>query len=119
MLFIYFFVVEKKMDLTCFEKYINFQDIDESELKFAINYICGNLNANYTLNYPYWYDMYSYTAKNLIVLNHRKYEEGNSNPKTKLGECVCQDKVINFLQNSNKKCFCDSGCSSLRFNTLF
>ena len=107
------------MDLTCFEKYINFQDIDESELKFAINYICGNLNANYTLNYCYWYDMYSYSTKNRIVLNHKKYEQGKLNPVTKLGECVCQDKVINFLQNSNKKCFCNNGCSSLRFNTLF
>ena len=95
-------------DLACFEKYANFKLVNENELNFAINYICGNLNANYTLNYPYWYDMYSYSTKNLMVLRHRKDEEGVLSPTTKLDECVCLGKVINFLENANKKCFCDT-----------
>ena len=105
-------------NLDCFKKYSNFEPVNETELKFTVNYICGNLNANYTLNYPYWYDMYSYTSKNLIVLR-RKKEKGIQNPLTKLGECVCQDKVINFLENEGKKCFCNNGCSSVYFKVVF
>ena len=78
----------------------------------------GNLNADYTLNYPYWYDMYSYTSKNLIVLRKRK-EKGALKPLTELGECVCQGKVINFLKNTDKKCFCNEGCASVRFKAVF
>ena len=107
-------MVDQKNDLQCFEKYSNFQLVDEDELKLAINYICGNLNANYTMNYPYWYDMYSYTSKNLMVLRKRK--EKHENPLTSLGECVCQDKIINFL--TNKKCFCKEGCASVYFKVV-
>ena len=35
-------------DLDCFEKYSNFEVANEIKLKYAINYICGNLNSNYT-----------------------------------------------------------------------
>ena len=104
-------------DLHCFQRYSNFELINEDELKSAINYICGNLNADYTLNYPYWYDMYTYTAKNLIVLRKRK--EKGQDLLTKLGDCVCQGKVINFLKNTDKKCFCNEGCASVRFKAVF
>ena len=102
----------------CFQKYSNFELINETELKFAINYICGNLNANYTLNYSYWYDMYSYTAKNLMVLRKKK-EKKQEDLLTTLGECICQNKVINFLKNTDKKCFCNEGCASVRFKAVF
>ena len=105
-------------ELDCFERYSNLESINETELKYVVNYICGNLNADYTLNYRYWYDMYSYTSKNFIVLRHRK-EKGNLNPLTKLGECVCQNKVINFLKNSDKKCFCNDGCASVYYKVVF
>ena len=104
-------------DLHCFEKYENFEYVNEIELKHVINYICGNLNS-FTLNYHYWYDMYSYTSKNLIVLRKKK-EKGCINPSTKLGECVCQGKIINFLENPNKECFCDDGCASLYYKVVF
>ena len=104
-------------ELDCFQRYSNFELLNETELKFAINYICGNLNANYTLNYPYWYDMYSYTSKNLIVLRKRK--EKSQDLLTKLGKCVCQGKVINFLKNTDKKCFCNDGCASVHFKVVF
>ena len=104
--------------LDCFEKYSSLELINEDELKQVINYICGNLNADYTLNYPYWYDMYSYTTKNLIVLRKRK-ENGELKPLTKLSECVCQGKVINFLKNTDKKCFCNEGCALVYFKAVF
>ena len=101
----------------CFQKYIKFKLVNEIELKLAIDHICLNLNAVYTNNYPYWYDMYSYTSKNLIVL--RKKKENKMKSLTRLGECVCQDTVINFLKNTDNKCFCDKGCSSVYFKAIF
>ena len=102
----------------CFERYSNRELINEIELKHVVDYICGHLNANYTSNYPYWYDMYTYTSKNFIVLRHRK-EKGDLYLLTKLGECVCQNKVIDFLKNSDKKCFCNEGCASVYFKAVF
>ena len=102
---------------SCFEKYINFQLINKTELDIVTNYICGHLNADYTLNYGYWYDMYSYTAKSEIVLRYRK--EKGKEPLVKLGECICEGKVVNFLKNPDKKCNCSDGCASVRFNKVF
>ena len=110
-------IKQQKTDLQCFEKYSNFHLVDEYELKLAINYIRGNLNANYTMNYPYWYDMYNYTTKNLMVLRKRK--EKNENLLTSLGECVCQDNIINFLNNTDKECLCDKRCESVYYNVVF
>ena len=100
----------------CFQNYISFELVNEIELKLAINYICQNLNAVYTNNYPYWYDMYSYTSKNLVL---RKRKEKNFKSLTRLGECVCENVTINFLKNTDKKCFCNKGCSSVYFKAVF
>ena len=98
--------------LDCFLKYINFKLINEEQLKLVTDYICSNLNAS-SIKKDYWYDMYSYSIKNHIVLRHTK--KSAVNPVTQLGECVCQDKVINFLKNPDKKCFCTSGCASVLY----
>ena len=104
--------------LDSFLKYINFKLITEDELNLAMNYIDNNLNATSTNGYGYWYNMHSYCIKNFIVLRHK--EKNNEFPLlTILGECVCQDKVINFLKNTDKKCFCNKGCSSVRYNNVF
>ena len=102
--------------LRCFEKYRNFQYINETELDVAIDYICGNLNHP-TLNYGYWYDMYSYTTKSRIVLRYRKRKD--ENPIAKLGECLCQGKVVDFLKNPTRKCNCNYGCASVYFDKVF
>ena len=101
---------------SCFEKYRDFQLVNETELDFAINYICGNLNSP-TLNYGYWYDMYSYTTKSRIVLRFRK-RRGDV-PVVKLGECLCQGEVIDFLKNQNRKCNCSRRCASVYFDKVF
>ena len=107
----------KPYALSCFEKYTNFQLINETELDIVINYICGHLNANYTLNYGYWYDMYSYTTKSKIVLRYRKRR--GKEPVVKLGECICEEKVVDFLKNPDKKCNCGHGCASVYFDKVF
>ena len=100
--------------LTCYKKYINFEFVNKSELNHVIDYICGNLNSY--CYYPYWYDLYCYTSKSRIVLRHK--EKNNEEALVKLGQCVCQDQVIDFLENSNK-CFCSKGCSSVYFKVIF
>ena len=107
----------KTYPLICFEKYTNFELIDETELNIVVNYICGHLNADFTFNYGYWYNMYSYTTKNKIVLRYRK--ERGREPVVKLGECICEEKVVDFLKNPDKKCNCGRGCASVYFNKVF
>ena len=103
--------------LDCFLKYINFKSINEEELKVVTDYICAHLNSG-SIKQEYWYDMYSYSIKNHIVLRHKK-RNTTVTPLTQLGECVCQDKVINFLKNPDKKCFCTSGCASVFYKVVF
>ena len=57
--------------LILFNKYRNFESINENQLDFVINYICGNLNSCF-VNYPYWYDMYCYSTKSRIVIRQKK-----------------------------------------------
>ena len=85
--------------LVCFEKYTNFQLINESELDTVVNYICGHLNTNYTFS----------STKSKIVLRYRKRR--GLDPVVKLGECICEEKVVDFLKNPDKKCNCGRGCA--------
>ena len=101
--------------LVLFTKYQKFEEVNEKDLDLIVDYICGNLNS-FSRNYPYWYDMYSYATKSRIVIRHRK--EKFETATAKLGECVCQDQVINFLENENK-CNCNNGCASVYFKVVF
>ena len=102
--------------LSLFEKYRNFEFVNTGELDLIVDYICGNLTLCRS-NYPYWYDMYSYATKTRIVIRHK--QEKNELAIAKLGQCVCENEVVNFLENENKKCNCEKGCSSVYFNAVF
>ena len=98
-----------------FNKYKNFTAINKEELDLVINYICGNLNSCFN-NYPFWYDMYCYSTKSRFVLRHK--ESKNEKSEVILGECVCQNEIVNFLKQGNR-CNCDKGCASVYFNAVF
>ena len=102
--------------LSLFKKYQNFEFVNTNELNLIVDYICHNLNSVGT-DYPYWYDMYCYTTKSKIVIRFK--QEKNELGIAKLGQCVCKSEVINFLENENKKCNCEDGCSSVYFNAVF
>ena len=102
--------------LISFTKYRKFEAVNKEELDLAVDYICGNLNSS-SCNYPYWYDMYCYANKSRIVIRHREHK--NETAIAKLGECVCKDQVINFLQNEDNKCNCNEGCASVYFKAIF
>ena len=102
--------------LISFTKYRKFEAVNKQELDLAVDYICGNLNSS-SCNYPYWYDMYCYATKSRIVIRHR--EGKNESGVATLGECVCKDQVINFLQNDDNQCNCNKGCASVYFKAIF
>ena len=103
--------------LSLFDKYRNFEFVNANELDLIIDYICGNLNSWFPSNYPYWYDMYSYATKTRIVIGHK--QEKNELAVAKIGQCVSENEVVNFLENENKKCNCEKGCSNVYFNAVF
>ena len=102
--------------LTLFEKYRNFEFVNTNELNSVVDYICHNLNTCWS-NYSYWYDMYCYATKSRIVIRHK--QERKEAAVAKLGQCVCKNEVINFLENASKKCNCEEGCASVYFNVVF
>ena len=95
-----------------FQLYRNLKELTFDELKLAVDYICGNLNS-VGCYYPYWYDMYSYTSKTFLVMRWRK--ERGLREFGKLGEAICCNKIINFLNEKEHKC----SCSSVYFNAVF
>ena len=63
------------------------------------------LNNNSNVNEMYVYSNYLTKAK--IVLDFKK--EKNIELKTKIGEAICQNKLVNFITNlSHKNCICGS-----------
>ena len=101
--------------LDSFIKYQKFKAVNKEELDQALDYICSNLNS-LGCYYPYWYDMFSYINKSRMVIRHREHK--NQTAIAKLGECVCEGQVMNFLQNKNK-CNCNNGCASVYFKVIF
>ena len=90
-----------------FQKFKNFEVMDEESLNFARNYVCLQLN-NPSFEYKYYYDMYSYITKCTIVL--QTYN------KTRLGQAICNGELIDFLKDPKHK---NCSCSSVYFNAVF
>ena len=90
-----------------FNSFCEFKYLNKEELKLANNYICLQLN-NRSIGYKYYYDMYSFITKCFIVLQQRQY--------TKLGEAVCNGKVINFLKDDEH---INCSCGSVYFKVVF
>ena len=89
-----------------FKKFENEEYISIEDLPQISDYICGNLN-NWTPNYHYWYNMYSYTSKAYIVCWWR--EERGRKPIAKWGEAICNNKLVDFfIDKSHQNCSCSS-----------
>ena len=80
--------------------------IYEDSLNEMVNYICANL-ANWSPKFEYWNEQLNYANKLYIVINWRKRR--NLVPAAKKGETICNDQLINFLEDkSHVACFCSS-----------
>ena len=100
----FFLVMTSRYDL--FKKFENNEYASEQDLKKITDYICGNLN-NWTPNYHYWYNMYSYTSKAYIVCQWR--EERGRMPTARWGEAICKSKLTDFFEDtSHQNCACES-----------
>ena len=77
------------MGFQLFEFFENLEYIYEHQLPISVNYICPNLDSDYSLNYWYYYEAYNYCNKLCIVISWRK-ERGLA-PKAKKGEMICHD----------------------------
>ena len=90
-----------------FQKFKNFEVMDDKSIDFATNYVCLQLN-NPSFGYKYYYDIYSYITKCKIVL--QKYN------KTRLGQAICNGELVDFLNDPKHK---NCSCSSVYFNAVF
>ena len=90
-----------------FKRFENFEIMDNESIKLASNYACLQLN-NPSFGYRYYYDMYSYITKCEIVL--QKFD------KTKLGQAICDGKLVNFLNDLKHK---NCSCGSVYYNAVF
>ena len=96
-----------------FKKFKNEEYVSKNDLTQIADYICGNLN-NWTPNYHYWYNMYSYTSKAYIVCRWR--EKRGHRPIAKWGEAICKNNLIDFFQDkTHQKCECSSVYSKYFF----
>ena len=94
-------------------KFRNFEVVTRQELELANNYICAQLQGTGP-NYKYYYDMYSYAAKCFSVLEWK--DKNGFNQKTRLGEALCNDKIVNFFSDKEHK---ECGCGSVYYNAVF
>ena len=95
----------------CFKKYKSGEFLTKSELKFAVNYVCGYLN-NPGLNYCYFY-MYCYILKSFVVCRWKNVH--GYKPFAKFGEAICKDKLVNFLEDYEHK---NCSCSRVYYNAV-
>ena len=92
--------------LQVFEEFESRKYVRIEDLKHMCNHIGGNLN-NWTLNYRFWYNMYSYSSKTYIVCRWR--ESKGLSPVPKWGEAICENELVNFFDDpKHKSCSCGS-----------
>ena len=91
-----------------FQRFKNFEMMDDESIDLASNYVCLQLN-NPSYGYKYYYDMYSYIAKCKIVL--QKYT------KARLGQAICNGELFDFLNDDSKHKKCS--CASVYYNAVF
>ena len=82
------------------ENYVHLGD-----LKHLSEHICGKLNGDYTPNYKYWYNMYSYSNKVFIICKWRQSK--GLQPVAKWGKPICEGKLVNIFKE-HKDCSCGS-----------
>ena len=80
-----------------FLRFKNKEWIDEQEIKLVSDYIYGYLLFDY--DSPEMYAYCNVLSKCEIVLRFKK--ENNFEVKTKVGEVICNNKLVNFIEEPN------------------
>ena len=96
------------MSKTPYEAFLIFKSKDwifPEDIDLLSEFIYHLLNNQHNVNEMYVYSNYLTKAK--IVLNFKK--ENNLELKTKIGEAICGNKLVNFILDSERKnCVCGS-----------
>ena len=87
------------MGFQIFDLFEKRMPIFEYQIPKLTNYICANLNANYSPNRGYYYRAYNYVSKLKIVTN-RKKKKGIGPLSAKKGEMICEDRLVNFYDDA-------------------
>ena len=75
------------------------------DLPFLTDYICGNLNSDYSPNRGFYYEQYNYVNKLQIVCIW-KQRQGLLAVAYK-GEAISNDQLVNFSKDEeHKNCIC-------------
>ena len=99
--------MEKKTGLEIFTLFKNKQWIREEDISILSDYIYGFFHGGSCSNEMYAYS--NYLTKCKIVLLFKK--KNKLELKTKLGEAICENKLVNFFEDSYHtldKCNCGS-----------
>ena len=97
-----------------FQKFKNKEFLNENELAMAENYIYFRLLNDYDDLQMYAYSNCIIKCK--IVLNFKK--SNNLEIKTKLGEAICDNNLVNFIEDLNHQ-FPTCTCGSTYGNVVF
>ena len=91
-----------------YEKFLVFkakQWIFPEDIVHLSDYTYFHLNNNTSVNEMYAYSNYLTKAK--IILDFKK--KNKLELKTKIGESICENKLVNFIEDINhKNCICGS-----------
>ena len=69
------------------------------------DYICGNLDSDYSPNRCYYYEQYNYVNKLQIVCNWKQRQCLLA--VACKGEAICNDQLVNFSKDQeHKNCIC-------------
>ena len=81
------------------EKFEKEKYIHEDEMLELVDYVCGNLNSDWSPNRGLYYRAYNHTNKLYIVINWRKAK--GYPPIAKKGEMICCKKndLVNFIKD--------------------
>ena len=95
------------MALRLFEAFERREYIHMDDLPILTDYICGNINSDYSPNRGYYYEQYNYVTKLKIVCMW-KQRRGLPTVSCK-GEAICNDKLINIYKDQeHKNCICST-----------
>ena len=95
------------MAFRLFEAFERREYIHRDDLPILTNYVCGNINSDYSLNRSYYYEQFNYVSKLKIVCMW-KLRHGLPTVSCK-GEAISNDKLINFYKDQeHKNCICST-----------
>ena len=81
------------------ERFEKVKYIYEDEMPELVDYICGNINSDYSPNRGYYYKSYNHTNKLYIVINWRKAKGYPPIAKKRAMICYKKNDLVDFIKD--------------------